>query len=147
MGEVIKSFRYRVYPSASQVRRLGQWEGALRFLWNLAHEQRLLGLARHTKVYPSAFDQQKEMTELRAELPWLADVPRDASAELLNRLYTAWRRFFNKNGQRPKWKCKGVGSVSFCEPHAKSWRLDDKGFRFPKLGYLRLSKELRSLVR
>jgi len=43
---VSKAFRYRVYPTPSQVERFGQWESALRFLWNLANEQRLLGLAR-----------------------------------------------------------------------------------------------------
>ena len=41
-----KSFVYRVYPSEEQVARLGQWNDALRFLWNLANEQRLMGLAR-----------------------------------------------------------------------------------------------------
>lgn len=71
-----KAFRFRVYPTPDQEKRIVEWESALRFLWNLAHEQRLMGLARTDKRYPTAFDQMKELTDLRAELPWLAAVPR-----------------------------------------------------------------------
>ena len=44
-----------------------------------AGEQRRLGYARSRdeRVYPTAFDQINELTELRAALPWLADVPRN----------------------------------------------------------------------
>ena len=39
-----RGFRYRIYPTPEQAARLRQWEGALRVLWNLAHEQRLAAL-------------------------------------------------------------------------------------------------------
>ena len=69
-----RGFRYRIYPTPDQDARLRQWEDALRVLWNLAHEQRLAYLNRHAKM-PSAFDQMRELTALRADVPWLADVP------------------------------------------------------------------------
>jgi hypothetical protein len=50
-----KSFRYRIYPSRAQAARLLAWEDALRFLWNLAMEQRRMGLERGR--FYSAFDQ------------------------------------------------------------------------------------------
>src|SRR5688572_20331375 len=68
-----KGYRFRIYPSAEQEKRLLDWEDSLRFLWNLALEQRKLGLLRPSPVYPSAFDQINELTDLRAALPWLAD--------------------------------------------------------------------------
>ena len=134
-----KAFRYRVYPTASQVARFGQWESALRFLWNLANEQRLLGLSRprDERIFPTAFDQINELTELRRELPWLADVPRNVCAQLLVELDKAWQRCFKKLGRRPRWKRKGVDSLGLCEPHPKAWRLDGSIVRFPKLGNLR----------
>lgn len=115
------------------------WEGALRFLWNLAHEQRLLGLARckDEKRYYTAFDQINELTELRAELPWLADVPRNVCAQLLVELDKAWQRCFEKLGRRPRWKRRGKAFLGLCEPHPKTWRLDGTLLRFPKLGNLR----------
>jgi hypothetical protein len=44
---VHKALRYRVYPTAAQETQLLAWESSLRFLWNLAHEQRLQGVHRH----------------------------------------------------------------------------------------------------
>jgi putative transposase len=134
-----KAFRYRVYPTADQQARLARWDSALRFLWNLAHEQRLMGLARCNgeKRYPTAFDQINELTCLRKELPWLADVPRDVSAQLLVELDKAWQRCFKKLGRAPRWKRRGVDVMGFCESHPRKWRLDGSTIRFPKLGNLR----------
>jgi hypothetical protein len=55
---VCKAFRYRVYLNKRQAARLGQWDSALRFLWNIANEQRRMGLARprDERIYPTAFD-------------------------------------------------------------------------------------------
>jgi putative transposase len=111
----------------------------LRFLWNLANEQRLLGLSRprDERIFPTAFDQINELTELRAALPWLADVPRNVCSQLLVELDKAWQRCFKKLGKRPRWKRKGIDSLGLCEPHPKAWRLDGNIVRFPKLGNLR----------
>jgi hypothetical protein len=67
-----KAFRYRVYPTPAQEAQIVRWESALRFLWNLANEQRLLCLSMSRKRYLTAFEQQRELTALRADLPWLA---------------------------------------------------------------------------
>ena len=106
---VSKAFRYRVYPTQEQVARLNAWESALRFLWNLALEQRKLGLARprDERRYPTAFDQINELTELRAALPWLADVPRNVCSQLLVELDRAWQRCFAKLARAPRWKRQG----------------------------------------
>ena len=134
-----KAFRYRVYPTPEQVARLDAWESALRFLWNIALEQRKLGLARprDERRYPTAFDQINELTELRAALPWLADVPRNVCSQLLVELDRAWQRCFAKLARAPRWKRRGRDSLGFCEPHPKAWRVDGSDVRFPKLGTLR----------
>jgi putative transposase len=134
-----KAFRFRVFPTREQIARLDAWESALRFLWNLALEQRKLGLARprDERRYPTAFNQINELTELRAELPWLADVPRNVCAQLLVELDRAWQRCFAKLARAPRWKRKGCDSIGFCEPHPKAWRVDACNVRFPKLGTIR----------
>lgn len=133
-----KSFRFRVYPTPGQIARLNRWNDALRFLWNLAHEQRLLGLSRTDKRYPTAFDQQKELTDLRAGLPWLADVPRHVCAQLLVDLDKAWQRRFKRLGGRPRWKSKGVDFLGFTESDSTAaWRLSSFALRFPRIGNLR----------
>ena len=107
-----RGFRYRIYPTPAQAARLRQWEGALRVLWNLAHEQRLAYLRRHAKL-PSAFDQINELTQLRTAVPWMADVPRNVSAQLLVDLDSAWQRCFSRLGHRPRWKKKGRDVISY----------------------------------
>jgi hypothetical protein len=39
------------------ITRLLAWNDALRFLWNLANEQRRIGYGLADKRYPTAFDQ------------------------------------------------------------------------------------------
>jgi transposase len=129
-----------LYPKSApvlpirQAARLDAWEGALRFLWNLAHEQRLMGLrtVRDRRRYYTAFDQQLELTDLRAEVPWLAEVPRNVCAQLLAELDKAWQRTFKKLASSPRFKKKGRDGVAICEPHPKTWSLVADGhIRFP----------------
>lgn len=140
--QAVKVFQYRVYPSAEQVARLRRWEGALRFLWNLAHAQRLTGLARSRdeRVFCSAAGQMKELTALRAEVDWLKDVPCDIAQATLKTLDNAWQRCFTRLGGRPRFKAKGRDAMGMTEGHRKAWSLDVKHGRdvliFPKLGYL-----------
>lgn len=134
-----RAYRFRVYPDSKQEARLLRWEGALRFLWNIAHEQRLMGVARPRgeRLYPTAFDQMVELTALRAELPWLADVPRNVCSQLLVNLETAWKRCFFSQSRRPRWKSKRRSVLGITEPSCKIWRFSAEGIVFPKLGVLR----------
>ncbi len=136
---ICKAFRYRVYPTPEQIVRLAAWDNALRFLWNLALEQRRIGLSRcgGDKRYPTAFDQMLELTPLRAELPWLADVPRGACDQLLVDLEKAWQRCFQRLARAPRFKRKVGNARGLYEPHPKKWRLDGSALRFPKLGSMR----------
>jgi putative transposase len=135
-----KGFRYRVYPSAEQIANLNAWEDALRFLWNLANEQRLIayGHCKCDRRYPTAFDQINELTELRSELLWLSDVPRNVCAQLLVELDKAWQRCFKHLADAPQWKRKNVSVIGMCEPHPKVWKLEGEHLHFPKLGSLRV---------
>jgi len=97
-----------------------------------------MGLARSSKRYPTAFDQINELTALRAEAPWIADVPRNVCAQLLVELDKAWQRCFNRLSRSPRWKRKGRDYLGLTEPHPKVWRLDGAVLRFPKVGNLRV---------
>src|SRR6185503_16251142 len=132
-----KGFKFRIYPTAQQQERLLRWKSALRFLWNLALEQRKLGLARPLRVYPTAFDQINDLKALCIELPFLADVPRNVCAQLLVELDKAWQRCFKRLARAPRWKRKGRDCLSLTEPHSKVWRLVGNTLRFPKLGSVR----------
>jgi putative transposase len=139
--QIHKTFVYRLYPTAEQEQTLRRWEGVLRFVWNLAHEQRLRGLARGSgeKVYPSWYDQKKELTELRELQDWIKALPCNAQQQTLKHLDGAWQRFFAKLGGRPRFKAKGVDAMGIAEPDAKrSWKLVQRSGQdflvFTKLG-------------
>jgi putative transposase len=137
--KIHKGFRYRIYPTPEQEARLVSWESALRSLWNLALEQRRMGLARpkDERIYPTAFDPTNELTDLRAELPWLADVPRNVCAQVIVELDKAWQRCFKRLARAPRFKKKGRDTLGLSEPHPKVWRLDGSSLRFPKIGSIR----------
>jgi len=138
-----RAFRYRIYPTLQQAMRLGDWNSKLRFLWNLAHEQRLSMLARCRidRQVITAFDQINELTALRSEHPWIADVPRDVQAQLLVELDLAWQRYFTGLAERPRFKKKGRSRASMIEPHPKAFRVEGTGRTgrvvFPKVGAIR----------
>lgn len=104
-----RMYRYRVYPTQEQEALFRRWQGILRFLWNICHEQRLMGLARTQKVYLSNAEQNKEMTLLQ-ETPgfeWIQDLQCQARQKVTQDLDDAWKRCFKKLGGRPRFKRKG----------------------------------------
>lgn len=137
--KIFKSYKFRIYPSNSQVERLGRWNDGLRFLWNLALEQWLLGYSRPKleRIYPSFFSQGKELTELRQNLPWLNDVPRHTFVQILEDLDKAWKRCFEKVSGRPRFKKKDQSFLSFNEFDHALFRIESNQIRFPKLGWFR----------
>jgi len=141
MAKVHRAFVYRIYPSPEQEQRLLRWEGTLRFLWNLAHEQRLLGLARSKseRVYPSWYDQKKELTDLREEHEWLADMSRDAQDQMLQSLDRAWDRCFKRKGGKPGFKSKSKHVMGIASSNPESFGIiEGNKFKFPKLGEMEI---------
>jgi putative transposase len=129
-----KTFKFRIYPDKSTIDRLIQWNFALIWFWNLANEQRKLGHGRpkDERIYPTAFDQGKELTQLRKEVDWLSDVPRHACESILDRLDKAWTRCFNKTCFEPRWK-KKKDAISIVEYQGTKFSISRNRLKFPKL--------------
>lgn len=138
-----RGYRFRLYPTPEQEARLRQWEGALRFLWNIMLEQRLhaYGRCKVDRKYPNGVSQSREVTELRAMLPWLDDVPRSACTKVVNDLESAWQRCFARLGERPRFKTKGRHAMGVVESKGGKFRIEgsrlDGALVFPKLGSVR----------
>ncbi len=100
-----------------------------------------MGLSRPKteRIYPTSFDQSRELTQLRAELPWLADVPRNACEATLVNLDKAWQRCFKRLSRTPRWKRCNRDAVGIAETHPAPtwWSLDGNTLSFPKLGPVR----------
>jgi putative transposase len=155
-----RNFKYRIYPTDEQSTTLYQWEGTLRFLWNLCHEQRLMGLSRSKdeRVFINNYDQQKQMTELLEEYPWISEVQCQARQDILADLEKAWSACFKKLAKKPRWKQKGrpmhiyipnATCPSTFRGDRKTGRISFRSPQYRKLGDLKivLDRPIQGIVK
>ena len=156
---IYRSIRYRVYPTPEQAARLERWQRALATLWNVAHEQRLMGLARHRvvgcrtdkngeergytagvdeRVFVNYLRQQSELTEMRAQFPWLRDVPCSACQGTLRSLDMAWNKAFQRVAGRPHFKRVNTCAARPALVAPATTKVFGRGtIQFPRIGHMR----------
>lgn len=102
------SIRQRLYADAGQSVGLAMHAAHARFVWNLALEQRRLW--HPGRRSPSRFDQQHQLTELRAELAWLREGSSSVQQGALRDLDQAYRNWWSNPARfgRPSWHKAGI---------------------------------------
>ena len=126
-------------PTGEQARKMRQFAGACRFVYNKA-----LALQQQNHAVGGKFigyvAMAKHLTAWRNSLdtPWLKDAPVHTSQCALKDLDGAFGNFFAKRADFPRFKRKGMGD-SFRYPDPKQITLDGGNGRIklPKLGWLR----------
>jgi len=134
-----QAFKYRIEPTGEQQRKLRQFAGSCRFVFNKA-----LALQQANREAGEKFigyvPMAKHLTAWRkgAETPWLKDAPVHPLQHALKDLDRAYSNFFAKQADFPRFKKKGMGD-SFRYPDPKQIKLDQGNARLflPKLGWLR----------
>ena len=135
----LQAFKFELMPTGEQARKMRQFAGACRFVYNkalaLQQENReaggkfigYVGMAKHLTAWRNS-----------RETPWLKDAPVHTSQCALKDLDRAFDNFFEKRTDFPRFKRKGMRD-SFRYPDAKQIRLDRENGRIslPKLGYIR----------
>jgi transposase len=99
--------RFRLYPTDAQADILSRHCSDARYIWNLALEQWNCwqsGSARHSPGYR---EQARQLTELRAAFPWVAEGSVDVQQQALRDFHQAWSNFFGGTHDRPTWRRKG----------------------------------------
>jgi putative transposase len=84
------------------------------------------------RIFVHYLDQQSELTDLRGDLPWLADVPCCACQGVLRDLDKAWDRAFKKLARTPRWKRKSDRPCGLSA--SASFGVGDAYVSFPKVG-------------
>lgn len=112
---MFKSYKYRLYPTNSQKRLINKHCGSVRFLYNLALETKNTAYLG-SKVSLSRYDLQKQLVDLKQELPWLKETNSQSLQSALLNLDEAYKKFF-KGGGFPKFKKKSNGG-SFAVPQS-----------------------------
>jgi putative transposase len=139
---VHRGFRYRLRPTAAQAQILREWIGTNRFVYNLALEQRRDFWRQYMRQTgkPLTWAQQSlELTELRAQVDWIAAVPRCALEQSLRDLDKAFANFFRGSGfPRPR-RRGDDDTIRIPASEAALQALNEKwsAIRIPKLGLVK----------
>jgi putative transposase len=145
--------RYRLYPTPEQAERLTAWGHTCRAIWNVALAQRQFLYAQRG-VTLRATEQCRQLTEARAELDWLADLPAQSAQQVLAHLdgaYASWWNPAHPAGP-PRFKKRSGGRLSVPPGQAVAVRTVSRKWAqvwLPKLGWvrLRLSRPLGGALR
>jgi putative transposase len=137
--ERLQAFKFELMPTGEQARKMRQFAGACRFVYNKALAWQKENHAAGEK-FVGYVPMAKHLTAWRNSIdtPWLKDSPVHTSQSALKDLDRAFVNFFEKRADFPRFKRKGM-SDSFRYPDAKQIELDRENGRIslPKLGYIR----------
>lgn len=111
---MIKSFKYRIYPTKSQVKKLNDNIRSCRFVWNTFLNERKV-LYETEKKQISCFDQINKLPELKKEFLFLKNTYSQSLQGIGKSLDLAFKSFFNrvKKGETPGYpRFKGYNRLS-----------------------------------
>jgi putative transposase len=138
----MQAFKYELQPDGRQERDMRRISGACRFVFNKA-----LAIQKENYEAGNKFigyvAMAKQLTEWRnsVETPWLKEAPCHPLQHALKDLDRAYKNFFAKRTDFPRFKRKGTGS-GFRYPDPIQIKLDQTNSRIflPKLGWIRYRK-------
>ena len=105
---MFKAFKYRIYPTITQIELINKHIGACRFIYNLALETKLMAYAGN-KANLSCFDLMKQLPELKKEMEWLKEINSQSLQQSIINLDRAYTSFFKGQNNFPKFKKKSSG--------------------------------------
>ena len=107
MKEIHRSYKFRIYPTKEQETLMSKHFGCSRFVFNhflnVRREQYL-----NDKTSLNYYDNANSLTQLKKEedTEWLKEVNSQSLQSAIRNLDTAYKNFFNKQNQFPKFKSK-----------------------------------------
>ena len=135
----LQAFKFELMPDGEQQRDMRRFAGSCRFVYNKA-----LAMQKENHEAGNKFIGYVPMAanlpiwKREAGTEWLKDTPSQALQHALKDLEKAYKNFFAKHADFPRFKRKGSGD-SFRYPEPKQIKLDQGNSRIllPKLGWLR----------
>jgi putative transposase len=102
---MLKSYKYRIYPTEVQKELLSKHFGACRFIYNLALETRSR-VYNDYKVRISSYELIKEITLLKLQCPWLKEIGIHSLQNSILNLEVGFNKFFKGTVKYPTFKNK-----------------------------------------
>jgi putative transposase len=135
-----KAFKFRIYPTKEQEILMNKTFGCCRFVfnhflakWNEAYEQTGKGLTYNICA--------KQLTQLKKELDWLKEVDSTSLQNALKHLDDAFKRFFKKQNDRPRFKSRRNKVQSYTSQCVnQNIKIEGNKIKLPKLGWVKFAK-------
>lgn len=115
---LLKAYKYRMYPNREQRENLARAFGCARWAYNWALARRNEAYAQSGKTL-TTYDLNVEMTSVKKENPFLADVSDWVVKEAIANVGDAFRRFFEGAARYPRFKSKRDSRQSATFRHMK----------------------------
>jgi putative transposase len=114
---MIRTFKYRLYPTAEQQVLLSKHFGSSRWIYNWALQTKKEAYTQTGKS-PSCFDLQKQITQLKKqeETSWLKEVNSQSLQAAVVNLDAAYNNFFSGRAKFPRFKTKQDSTQSYTLP-------------------------------
>ena len=134
--KLYKAFKFELIPNGEQIRRFKQFCGCSRFVFNraLAHQNEQYQKDNNAKF--SYYKLTSLLPEWKKELPWLKDCNAQVLQLSLKDLESAFKNFFAKRSDFPKFKHKGEKD-SFRFPQGCKLEQHNNRIYLPKIGWVR----------
>ena len=137
---MLKAFKYRLYPTASQAEKINQNIGCARFAYNIMLDAKIKHYEQHKEtlyVTPASF---------KNDYPFLKDADSLALSNAQLNLEKAFNAFFQKKTGFPNFKSKHKCRWSYTtnnlrnkkNPEKDSIRFDGSRIKLPKVGYVKI---------
>lgn len=138
-----KCYKYRLYPNKQQELQIQKNFGCVRFVYNYY-------LAKRIEVYEKSkgifnyYACTKDLTELKKDLTWLKEADSTSLQSSLKNLDRAFQKFFKEHAGYPKFKSKKTYKYSYTSKSngVNIFVVDSKHLQLPKLGIVRISKDI-----
>lgn len=147
------SYKFRLYPTKAQEEQITKNFGCCRYVFNHFLTQRQAQY-KETGKAPTRFQQEKSLTELKRELPWLKEADSTSLQASIQDLDMAYQNFFRrvKHGEKP-----GYPRFKSKRQHRRSYKSKcvgtnikvlDGAVQLPKLGEVkcRVSRKVEGRV-
>lgn len=136
---MILAHKIRLDPTHAQEVAFRRASGCARFTWNWA----LAEAEKHYKETGKTVNFSELKKRWNQEKPaWVLESPKDANQQVFSHLKTAYSRFFKRLARKPTFKSKRTAKDSFYLSNDKFVVAGTK-VRLPKIGWVRLTEELR----
>jgi len=136
---MIKSYKFRIFPSKKQIRILNQHLEECRWLYNYCIEERREAWKKNKKSL-NYFDQQNKLVELKRNRTSLNNVYSQVLREAVKRVDLAFKGFYRrvKNGEKPGYpRFKGKNRYnSFTYPQ-HGFSVKKKSIQLSKIGVIK----------